>query len=271
VRSGNRKVAAAPRAPDARGTIVAGQRDPDRFSRHQAGEVRAMNCGEFEALVGDLARGHGPEESERRAATAHARECANCSSRLVEERELAGLLGLFAASVAGRAAPTGLEAALLDAFARQHALPATRRRPLSLPRWAFVAAAALALVTAAAWLLRPRPVLAPRVVAKSPIKAPLPVAVAPAPPVVQRAAQPRRKRPPHREVAATQFYPLAPVDAGARIQGATIVRIGMPRRALASFGWPVDPDDSGGAVEAEVVLDGDTGMARAIRFVGSRQ
>jgi hypothetical protein len=226
-----------------------------------------MNCGEFEALVGDLARGRGPEESERRAAMAHARECAGCSSRLVEERELAGLLGLFAASVAGRAAPPRVEAALLDAFARQHALP-------SVPRWAFVAAAAVALVIGAAWFLRPRPVMAPPMVAKRPILVPVPIPAAPgpaAPPVVRHAAQPRRRRPPHPEVAATQFYPLTPVDAGTRIEGGTIVRIGMPRKTLASFGWPVDPDDSGGPVEAEVVLDGDTGMARAIRFVASRQ
>ena len=228
-----------------------------------------MNCGEFEALVGNLARERGPEESERRAATAHARECAGCSARLVEERELAGLLGLFAASVARRAAPPRVEAALLDAFARQHALPPARRRSLALPLWALVAAAAVTLVVAAAWLLRPRPVLAPPALAESPILAPVPVPVAA--PVAQRATQPRRRRPPRRELPAAQFYPLTPVDAGAQIQGGTIVRIGMPRRALASFGWPVDPDDSGGAIEAEVVLDGDTGMARAIRFVGSRQ
>ncbi len=233
-----------------------------------------MNCGEFEALVGDLARGRGPEESERRAATAHARECAGCSSRLVEERELAGLLGLFAASVAGKAAPLRVEAELLDAFQRQHALPSVRRHRLALPRWAFVAAAAVALVVGAAWLLRPRPIVPPPLVAQRPTVAPVPVPVAaeaPAPPVAQRAAQSRRKRPPHRQVAATQFYPLTPVDAGVQIQGGMIVRIGMPRRALASFGWPLDPDDSGGAVEAEVVLDGDTGIARAIRFVGRRQ
>ena len=229
-----------------------------------------MNCAEFEAVVGNLARGRGPEEFERRAAAAHARECAACSSRLVEERELAGLLGLFAASVAGRGASPRVEAALLDAFAHQHTLPSVRRRSLALPRWAFVAAA-LALAIAAAWLVRPRPVVAPPVVAKRPIPAPVPVPVATAAPVVRHAAQPRRKRPPHREVVATQFYPLTPVDAGVQIQGGTIVRIGMPRRALASFGWPLDPDDSGGAIEAEVVLDGDTGMARAIRFVGSRQ
>jgi len=131
----------------------------------------------------------------------------------------------------------------------------------------------VALVLGAAWLLRPQPVVAPLVVAKRPIVAPVPVPVesAKAAPVLQRVAQPRRKRPPQRQTAATQFYPLTPVDAGAQIQGGTIVRIGMPRRTLASFGWPLDPDDSGGAVEAEVVLDGDTGVARAIRFVGRRQ
>ena len=229
-----------------------------------------MNCGEFEALVGDLARGRGPEESERRAATAHARGCEGCSSRLGEEGELAGLLGLFAASVAGRAAPPRVEAALLDAFARQHALPSVPWRSPVWPRWVFGAAAAVVLVVAAAWLLRPRTVVALPVVAKRPIVAPVPVPVA-APPIVQRAAQPRRKTAPHREVAATQFFPLTPVDAGVEIQGGTIVRIGMPRAALARFGWPLDPDDSGGAIDAEVVLDGDTGVARAIRFVGSRQ
>jgi hypothetical protein len=224
-------------------------------------------------LVGDLARGRGPEESARRAATAHARECAGCSARLVEERELAGLLGLFAASVAGKAAPPKVEAALLDAFQAQHALPSVRPHWLALPRWAFVTAAAVALVLGAAWFLRPRPVVTPPLVARRPMVAPVPVpiAVVPAPPVVQRAAQARRKRPPQRQVAATQFYPLTPVDAGVQIQGGTIVRIGMPPRAMASFGWPLDPDDSGGPVEAEVVLDGDTGMARAIRFVGRRQ
>jgi len=231
-----------------------------------------MNCGEFEALVGDLARGRGPEESARRAATAHARECAGCASRLVEERELAGLLGLFAAGVAGQSAPPRVEAALLDAFRRRHALPSMRRHWLVLPRWAFVAAA-VALVMAAALFVRPRPIIAPPLVAKRPVVAPVPVAVAaesPAPPAAPRAVQARRRRPPERQVAATQFYPLTSVDAGARIQGGTIVRIGMPPRALASFGWPLDPDDPGGAVEAEVVLDGDTGMARAIRFVGRR-
>lgn len=230
-----------------------------------------MNCGEFEALVGDLTRGGGPEESMRRAAAAHARDCAGCSSRLAEERELAGLLGLFAASVAGRAAPPRVEAALLDAFERQHALPRVRSRSFAVPRGAFLAAAAVAvaLVVLATWFLRPREASGPSAKGRRPVPLVAAVPVEAPPPAVVRAAQPRRKRPPRRETEPP-FYPLTPVDVGARIQGGTIVRIGMPRAALASFGWPLDPDNSGGRIEAEVVLDGDTGMARAIRFVGNR-
>jgi hypothetical protein len=103
--------------------------------------------------------------------------------------------------------------------------------------------------------------------------APSPKPVAPAPaatPVAVRSASPQRSRPSRRQVA-TRFYPLTPADGLADIQGGAIVRIGMPRAALASFGLPVDPDNSGGRIEAEVVLDSDTGMARAIRFVPSRQ
>lgn len=229
-----------------------------------------MNCGEFETIVGELARGRGPEESLRQVAMAHARDCAGCALRLVEERELAGKLGRFAASMAGRAAPSRVEAALLQAFDRHHAVPPVRRRTFALSQWAFAAAAALVLVAAAAWLLRPRPVVAPPAVANRPVVTPAPVAMAP-PPAAAPRAMPRTKRPHRHEAAVARFYPLGPQDGLADIQGGTIVRIGMPRAALASFGLPLDPDNTQGRIEADVILDNDTGMARAIRFVGSRQ
>jgi len=228
-----------------------------------------MNCGEFETIVGELARGRGPEESLRQVAMAHARDCAGCALRLVEERELAGELGRFAASMAGQAAPSRVEAALLQAFDRHHAVPSVRRRRFALSQWAFAAAAALALVAAAAWLLRPRPVVAPPAVANRPVVTPAPVAMAP-PRAAERRVTPRPKRPNHHQTAVARFYPLGPQDGLADIQGGTIVRIGMPRAALASFGLPLDPDNTQGRIEADVILDNDTGMARAIRFVGSR-
>ena len=65
---------------------------------------------------------------------------------------------------------------------------------------------------------------------------------------------------------ATDFIPLmhggrlAPGDAG------HVIRVEVPRTALASFGLPVNADRAGGRVKADVLI-GEDGMARAIRFV----
>ena len=65
---------------------------------------------------------------------------------------------------------------------------------------------------------------------------------------------------------ATDFFPLmnggqlTPGDAG------HVIRVEVPRTALASFGLPVNADRAGGRVKADVLM-GEDGMARAIRFV----
>ena len=46
----------------------------------------------------------------------------------------------------------------------------------------------------------------------------------------------------------------------------TTLRVELPRSALSSFGIPVNAEQSGGRVKADVLL-GDDGTARAIRFV----
>jgi hypothetical protein len=79
-----------------------------------------------------------------------------------------------------------------------------------------------------------------------------------------------RPRPSARHEVATAFYPLMPAAGPVDLDGAPIVRVRLARSALSSFGWPVDPDVQAGVVQADVVLDSDTGMARAIRFVASR-
>jgi len=68
------------------------------------------------------------------------------------------------------------------------------------------------------------------------------------------------------EEIATNFFPLmnggqlTPGDAG------HVIRVEVPRTALASFGLPVNADRAGGRVKADVLM-GEDGMARAIRFV----
>ena len=64
----------------------------------------------------------------------------------------------------------------------------------------------------------------------------------------------------------TEFFPLAHGGGLASGEGGHIVRVELPRTALASFGLPVNVETPGGRVRADVLL-GEDGTARAIRFV----
>ncbi|HEY0169791.1 MAG TPA: hypothetical protein VGB98_01975 [Pyrinomonadaceae bacterium] len=65
---------------------------------------------------------------------------------------------------------------------------------------------------------------------------------------------------------ATEFIPLMQGAPYQPAEGAHLVRLELPRSALASFGLPVGAESPGGRVKADVIL-GDDGIARAIRFV----
>ena len=66
------------------------------------------------------------------------------------------------------------------------------------------------------------------------------------------------------EENVTPFMPL--VAGGTPLTSGQLVRVSMPRSALASLGLPVNPASGGDAVKADVLL-GDDGLAHAIRFV----
>jgi len=68
------------------------------------------------------------------------------------------------------------------------------------------------------------------------------------------------------EEIATDFIPLMQGGRFTQAEGGRLVRIELPRSALASFGLPVNAEAAGGRVKADVLL-GDDGLARAIRFV----
>jgi hypothetical protein len=65
---------------------------------------------------------------------------------------------------------------------------------------------------------------------------------------------------------ATEFIPLMQGGRYVQAEGGHLVRVELPRSALASFGLPVGAEQSGGRVKADVLL-GEDGIARAIRFV----
>jgi hypothetical protein len=50
------------------------------------------------------------------------------------------------------------------------------------------------------------------------------------------------------------------------VEGGRVVRVELPRSALASFGLPMNMTEANGSVKADVLMD-DFGTARAIRFV----
>jgi hypothetical protein len=60
--------------------------------------------------------------------------------------------------------------------------------------------------------------------------------------------------------------PLGYMNAASLQDGGQIVRVELPRSALANFGFPVNMDRYNEKVKADVVLGVD-GLAHAIRFV----
>jgi hypothetical protein len=65
---------------------------------------------------------------------------------------------------------------------------------------------------------------------------------------------------------ATEFMPLGYVTAANFQEGGQIVRVELPRAALANFGIPMNMDRYKERVKADVLLGAD-GLAHAIRFV----
>jgi hypothetical protein len=65
---------------------------------------------------------------------------------------------------------------------------------------------------------------------------------------------------------ATEFIPLVNAGPYTQAEEGHLVRVELPRSALASFGLPVSAEASGGSVKADVLM-GQDGVARAIRFV----
>lgn len=65
---------------------------------------------------------------------------------------------------------------------------------------------------------------------------------------------------------ATDFFPLINDQASQPLESGQLIRVQMPRSALASFGLPVNLERTNVPVKADVLL-ADDGSARAIRFI----
>ena len=186
-------------------------------------------------------------------------------------------------------APADLEVKLLKAFrARQVVVPISQRRWTS--RYWLAAVAAVLLIAISVVALRwsstdkpaetfagqrePEKPEVNRVPEEMPKKVEYQAVNNPPPRSIQkRVRQPRRRGSENEQMAslrsseiATDFIPLRYTNPAQFQEGGQIVRVEIPRSALANFGLPVNMERYNERVKADV-LYGVDGLAHAIRFV----
>jgi len=247
-----------------------------------------MNCQRFETVVSEVARGQMMAAEQREDALAHSDACDDCAARLGDEQMLTLGLQSLASEMESLEASRDIEAKLLEAFrARTVVVPITKR---SRAGYWLAAIAAMLLIAMSVVVFRwsNRPTDEPRHAIKQ--EQPKPQTTNKSnEQVVQdvekpdvellQPSKPKRvrpvtsRRPNNASVAnhvtkeiATDFIPLSYMSAASLQEGGQIIRVQVPRSALANFGLPVNMDRYNEKVKADV-LYGVDGMARAIRFV----
>jgi hypothetical protein len=255
-----------------------------------------MNCQKFESIVGELARGRMMEVDIRQDALAHSDECSRCTLRLRNEDMLTRGLQLLAAETESAQAPSHLEQRLLEVFRERRALQSVSVTAGGRRYWLSAAAAVLLIVGSAIairWqMVRstdqiPQAAVGPGTQTDSgndvsdPLPAPVKKVKHPAnwkpkgrtsnilanarlQPVTKKTTAPVTNN--ISKEIATEFMPLGYLNAANFQDGGQIVRVELPRSAMASFGLPVNMDRYNERVKADVLLGVD-GVAHAIRFV----
>ena len=260
-----------------------------------------MNCQSFENSLTDLARQHPVEATAMAEALEHGGSCSRCAIRLEEQRALTADLRGLAEELKTVATPSHLESRLMEAFHEVSRSPQRTATPRAWYAVAAVAAVLLVVVGVVALRLSGAPAAEPLAIEASrdkPAKDHAPQLVPPVltevqpvpepetPPRTIRASQHSSRRTARHRVkrpqepatedtlasntmaleVMTEFMQLRD-DTMANLQeGAHVVRVEMPRYAMARFGLPVNMERYDERVKADVWLGAD-GVARAIRFV----
>ncbi len=252
-----------------------------------------MNCQRFESLVSELARGQMMAVGQKTEALAHSDVCDNCAARLSDEQMLTLGLQSLVSEMESLEAPRDIEAKLLEAFRVREVIVPMRKRSSANFWLAAIAAMLLIAISVVVFRWSNRQGDEPREAAKQEQPKPKPDAsnksneqlaqdvekpsidyLLPPPSKPKRIHPGTLRRPNNASVAnhatkeiATDFIPLNYMSAvSLQQEGGQIIRVQVPRSALANFGLPVNMDRYNEKVKADV-LYGVDGMARAIRFV----
>jgi hypothetical protein len=236
-----------------------------------------MNCQTFSELASDIARDQMMDAVARAQALAHANDCVSCAVQMRNQQRLTSdLRELSAATKDENSSPVVWErlSAAFDSRTISH-IKTKRRRMYA----AGAIAAMLIVAFVVVQLIRHRQSINVEATIAATFASVLPVqtndkekdvilAVNHKPQVVRhrlypapRALTPTSNQP--KEIA-TDFIPLT--YDGEVGSDAQMVRVELPRSAMANFGLPVNMDRADQRVKADVLLGAD-GLARAIRFV----
>jgi hypothetical protein len=253
-----------------------------------------MNCERFEEIIIDLVKEGGLEDAVRLEAMAHADSCGLCLARLQGQQALNAIFKLAAADSVE--APANVETSLLSAYRlhREKATAAASPHRARSPRWRFLGIAAALLVMLLGVVIF-RSLQTPgsaRIAARAPGAAspenspaaagvrtavravpkdePEPLAMRLEPATISPAPrQSVSKTQPADGEVATDFFPLASRTEIASMESGQIVRVLLPRNAMANYGLPVSQEHMDEPVAAQVLI-GQDGVARAIRFLSTQ-
>jgi hypothetical protein len=237
------------------------------------------NCARFDEILPDLGRPELRGTPLRESALAHADSCSRCAQLLAEVESLDRAFRALAAEESGLRAPERVEANLLQEFRREKA--AVSRSGIRWQAAVGIAAAVLLAVGVSVhhWMTRP-PATGPATQIPA-VGSASPQAQQPAGPSAQVGAQ---EQPPisaapeeagrtvrsapstEQSVSEDAFTPLPYADDPTALDDGAVVRVVMPRAALASFGLPVAAMEGDGTVRADLVVSED-GTPQAIRLV----
>jgi len=264
-----------------------------------------MNCERFQDVISELARESMMEAAERTTALEHAAQCRSCAANLEQEQRLSEGLRALAQEMSSLSASADVEARVLQAFRERKTTPVVVPLPVRRSRtryWAAAIAAAL-LIVFGLFVLKAQLGRQPDKTAEtlpSPKSVDTPVGGSVQQPETPKdrprnevvnnsgGSAPRRHRrienrkptipDANQAVAATtnkqqraeevvtDFFPIGYVNATSLQEGGQLLRVELPRAAVARFGLPVNMDRPGDRVKADVLV-GTDGLAQAIRFV----